>query len=101
MKTRLAIFVTVFILFMGTVFNILQSMDYTVNLHHSDITDTHHTYKLYNCWTDAMIGRNVVAECKIPIMSNGNYPGNPSALKMKQWIAVSSYNPSWFKVSNL
>jgi hypothetical protein len=101
MKKWLIKLVLTFVIFCSIVFQIIQTQDMTVNLHMSDITDTHHTYKLYHSWTDAIFDINPIKECRIPIMPNGNYPGNPTPNQFKQWKDVSSYNAGWFKVSNL
>lgn len=101
MLNRFAIFVIVFVMFMGSVFYILQSQNYHINLHAKDITATHHTYKIYNTWLDSVRGKDPIKSCSVPIMSNGNYPGNPSKHQMKQWMNMCSYDLLLFTINRI
>lgn len=99
-KTRLFVFVSVFFLVVGIAFNGLQSIGYHINM--SSMTDSAHTFKMYNSWFDAMSGNNPVATCTIPVLANGNYPTNPSTKRFNQWInACKGNGPHWFKYQNM
>jgi len=98
---RIFIFMFGFCATMCVVPMLMNNMEYHVNLHASDITDTHHTYKIYDSWTDSMLGRNPIKSLSIPIMQNGNYPGNPSKNEMRQWIICCESDINWFTLSRL
>ena len=98
---RLIAMVLTFSIIMGSFLLFVQSLDYHINLNIKDCTNTYHTYKMYNTGIDAILDRNPIKECKIPIMSNGNYYGNPTPLEMEQWLSACSYDPNWFDYHNI
>ena len=85
----------------GTLF-FIDISEYKINLHSSDITDTHHTYKMYSNTIDMLLNQNAIAECRLEVMSNGNYYNDPSPLEFAQWMNSCKYHkerftPTYFK----
>ena len=94
----LAIFVFFTIMFSGL--SILNNYGQFINLHNKDIHRTHHTFRMYESWTSSLFGVNPISKCSIPILTNGNYPNNPTSAEMNEWIITSAFNHSHFTLEN-
>jgi len=70
-----------------------------VSLDSSDESKTCHTFKKYSNGIDCFRGINPIDSVNIPIESNGNYIGNPSAISIAKWIAASVIDDDVFSIT--
>lgn len=80
---------------------------YAINLHPEQITETHHTFRLYNSWLDAIRNVDYIAECKLGINpETGDYnvlTDNISYNRQlfRRWISACKVKPELFKMEKL
>ena len=98
-----AIAIALFLLM--TVGNWAMGLDYHMNLHWKDMSDTVHTYKLYDHWIHSILDVNPIDSLNLYIdPETGDYYGanadpRKSKQNMQQWMYMCEHNPSEFTFS--
>ena len=88
-------------------FNLLNGDGYYVNLHQADITDSTHTYKLYDTYIDSFLGINPISECTLNINPvTKEYEGLPlnnkakSYSRFRQWMKICELDKNMFNLKS-
>jgi hypothetical protein len=108
-KSNNPIIIIILAIIMIVIFNIFSWINkdgYTINLNYNDMTDSTHTYKLYNSWTNAIFNINPIDSIKLEIDPNTkDYKYTPtnhnkSKIKFTQWMAICNYNKEYFDINH-